>query len=282
MIRDLIGSEGRLSRVERQRERAAGIRPDRRRSIEQRAPQHREAVDFLKNRLLGRAPNAEAPQFFRPAQPAGQRVENRLAERNRLQQPRYLRDGRRYVYYDSRSAVPAILLATAALDRMRVQSARDLQPGFFGDESTVSLPPESYRSKEAVVVSYPVSTGSMMTSNDILFVQGSTQFSDQHSYEMLWTLEEALLASEMSDQRFVIEGHASAEGSYENNLALSQRRAETIVRELVRAGVDPERLVPVGFGESEARYPADAKESLRSQDRRVVVFRMDESATASR
>nr|MBP6601249.1 OmpA family protein [Verrucomicrobiales bacterium] len=71
-----------------------------------------------------------------------------------------------------------------------------------------------------------------------------------------------------------IEGHASAEGDYGKNLLLSQERAERISRDLVYYGVNPERLMPVGYGEAEAAYPANAPEPYRRLDRRVMVFRM--------
>jgi OOP family OmpA-OmpF porin len=73
----------------------------------------------------------------------------------------------------------------------------------------------------------------------------------------------------------VIEGHASAEGDDDGNLALSQERAERIVSVLTRLGVEPERLVPVGFGESKARFTANDGEALLKQDRRVLIFRFD-------
>jgi outer membrane protein OmpA-like peptidoglycan-associated protein len=69
---------------------------------------------------------------------------------------------------------------------------------------------------------------------------------------------------------------------YACNMIPSQQRAEHIVREIVRRGVSPYRLLPVGYGESEARHPADAAEALRSQDHRVVVFRMKPEPIAKR
>lgn len=121
----------------------------------------------------------------------------------------------------------------------------------------------------------------MISSEDILFIQGSTQFADPYSYEVIGVMADAMKALP-EEERFVVEGHASAEGSYESNMALSQQRAEHIVREIVRRGVSPYRLLPVGYGESEARRSADAPEALRSQDRRVVVFRMKPEAVAKR
>jgi outer membrane protein OmpA-like peptidoglycan-associated protein len=124
-------------------------------------------------------------------------------------------------------------------------------------------------------VSYPVAANTTITSHDILFQQGSTRFADDHSYDMVLALSDAMLDPELAGQSFVIEGHASAEGSVVENQALSQLRAEAIVRELVRGGVAPERLIPVGYGENEAHHPAEAAEDLRRQDRRVVVSRID-------
>ena len=74
-------------------------------------------------------------------------------------------------------------------------------------------------------------------------------------------MAEAMKAPELSMETFVIEGHASAEGDYAQNLQLSQERAERISRELVRHGVGAEHLMPVGYGEAEAAYPADAAEA---------------------
>jgi outer membrane protein OmpA-like peptidoglycan-associated protein len=114
-----------------------------------------------------------------------------------------------------------------------------------------------------------------------LFVQGSTQFADPLSYDIISSLADAIKELP-SEERFVVEGHASAEGSYDDNMVLSQQRAERIVREIVRRGIQPNRLLPVGYGESEARHPENAEEALRSEDRRVVVFRLKEQTTAAR
>ena len=47
----------------------------------------------------------------------------------------------------------------------------------------------------------------------------------------------------------VVEGHADARGPEDYNLDLSLRRAYTARHELVQAGVPPERIVIVGYGE---------------------------------
>lgn len=49
--------------------------------------------------------------------------------------------------------------------------------------------------------------------------------------------------------RVEIEGHASSKGDLQYNVGLTERRAQAVGRALVKAGVDPARLVPVGYGE---------------------------------
>ncbi len=177
-------------------------------------------------------------------------------------------------------------MAAQAMDQVQFHRAPDVGPMLYerrnvSAPNAMPLPPEAYRDEESLVVSYPVDEESMITSDGILFQQGSTQFADPYSYEIVASLGDAMKKIP-DDARFVIEGHASAEGSYETNMELSQQRAERIVREMVRQGVSPYRLLPVGYGESEARHPENAAESVRSQDRRVVVFRLKEDPVASR
>jgi len=289
LIRDLIGRESEVSKAEAARE--IRLEPriqgnDREAGRGENRDEIQDASDFLLRQLSGNAKPEEAPAFFRrPVEidPRREGRDDRVERRNaplflrEQAPPRYYHEGRRYVRFDSRNSIPAILLAAAALDRVLVQPANrtddffrdDQGPDYYANE----LPPENFRGNDAVVVSYPVNTSSMISSNDIIFAQGSTRFADAHSYDMVMALGVAMANPALKDARFVVEGHASAEGSYEDNMALSQRRAEAIVRDMVREGIDPERLIPVGYGESEARYPSDSAERLRSQDRNVRIFR---------
>jgi outer membrane protein OmpA-like peptidoglycan-associated protein len=91
----------------------------------------------------------------------------------------------------------------------------------------------------------------------------------------------ALSDPSLANESFVIEGHASAEGDYNDNLALSQTRAERIVREIVTCGISTFRLLPVGYGENEAAYSADSRENLRAPGRRVSVYRLTPAATVA-
>ncbi len=74
------------------------------------------------------------------------------------------------------------------------------------------------------------------------------------------------LMNENADiQTLVIEGHASGEGSFESNYALSVDRCLAVFKALVEAGVHPSRLAVRGFGEVMPVAEGDA-----AANRRVV------------
>ena len=52
-----------------------------------------------------------------------------------------------------------------------------------------------------------------------------------------------------SDVEVVIEGHCDERGTKEYNMALGQRRAQSIKNFLVNAGIDPSRLETISYGE---------------------------------
>jgi outer membrane protein OmpA-like peptidoglycan-associated protein len=71
---------------------------------------------------------------------------------------------------------------------------------------------------------------------------------------------------------FLIEGHTDAVGAEEDNLSLSDRRAETAAIALAeRYGVPAENLVTQGYGEQQLKIPTDQAER---QNRRVTIRRI--------
>ncbi|MBU6303401.1 MAG: OmpA family protein [Verrucomicrobia bacterium] len=124
-------------------------------------------------------------------------------------------------------------------------------------------------------ISYQVDPESNVTRTSILFVKDSTAFADDDSKDELERLAKVFKDPALAKESFVIEGHSSAEGSTPHNQQLSQLRAAAIVAELVGYGVAEGKLVPVGFGESKARYEASDPEPVRAQDRRVEIYRLE-------
>ena len=189
----------------------------------------------------------------------------------------YYEGNRRMVRYASGNEIPAILVANSHLRKVEILPAYQMNyrpvtaaPQF----ANMERPAAYFQNQNAYAVSYQVDPNSLVSRDDILFRQGSTAFTDAYSYDIVVDFAEAMNNPNLLAYSFVIEGHASAEGNYASNLRLSQLRAERIAQELVRYGVSPQRLLPVGYGESEANYPADAPEGYRRFDRRVLIFRM--------
>jgi OmpA-OmpF porin, OOP family len=67
-----------------------------------------------------------------------------------------------------------------------------------------------------------------------------------------------------------IEGHADASGNSQQNLSLSQRRAEAVKEFLVDQGADPAMLAPVGVGSAQ---PKNSRDPFAAENRRVEIGR---------
>ena len=70
------------------------------------------------------------------------------------------------------------------------------------------------------------------------------------------------------DKRMTIEGHADERGSREYNLALGQKRAESVLRSLVLLGVQESQLEAVSFGEERPAVEG-SNETAWAQNRRA-------------
>lgn len=90
------------------------------------------------------------------------------------------------------------------------------------------------------------------------------------SYELLQEIA-AVIVDHPEITRIRVEGHTDADGSDAYNLNLSQGRAEAVVDFLIRAGVEAERLEPVGYGESRPIDTNDHEEG-KGRNRRVELL----------
>jgi outer membrane protein OmpA-like peptidoglycan-associated protein len=71
---------------------------------------------------------------------------------------------------------------------------------------------------------------------------------------------------------FLIEGHTDAVGADDDNLSLSDRRAETVALVLTEQfQVPPENLTSQGYGEQQLKVPTEGPER---QNRRVTMRRI--------
>jgi len=109
----------------------------------------------------------------------------------------------------------------------------------------------------------------------ILFVTGKDRIL-RRSYPVLEAVQ-TTLEENPRITKIRIEGHTDDRGSDSYNQRLSESRASAIMRYLVEAGIDPDRLVAVGYGEAR---PIDdnGTEEGRERNRRVefTILEQDE------
>lgn len=77
---------------------------------------------------------------------------------------------------------------------------------------------------------------------------------------------------ENSQERVVLEGHCDERGTVEYNLALGQRRADSVRNYLVSYGVDGGRMRTISYGE-ERPFALGSNEEAWAQNRRVHFVR---------
>lgn len=109
----------------------------------------------------------------------------------------------------------------------------------------------------------------------INFAFGSDEI-DRSQYGKVEQIARALerLTQRRPGTRILIEGHTDAVGSDASNLDLSERRAASLKRVLVRSfGISPRALETVGYGED---YLLVQTQQENWQNRRVTLRRVDE------
>lgn len=109
--------------------------------------------------------------------------------------------------------------------------------------------------------------GTLVTFGDVLFQFGKADL-QPNGMRNINTLAEYLLQN--PDRKVIVEGYTDSVGSASYNQSLSERRAGSVRMALVRAGVDPARIVAQGYGKE---YPVadNSSNSGRAQNRRVEV-----------
>ena len=75
--------------------------------------------------------------------------------------------------------------------------------------------------------------------------------------------------------RLEIAAHTDNMGSFDFNTSLSQKRAQSMVDYLIERGIDPDRLIGRGYGESRP-LESNATEEGRMVNRRVEFIILDE------
>ncbi|NHF59740.1 OmpA family protein [Flavobacteriaceae bacterium TP-CH-4] len=83
------------------------------------------------------------------------------------------------------------------------------------------------------------------------------------------------LMTDHPEIKFSVEGHTDSDGEFDFNQELSERRANTVMMQLVAMGISADRLVSKGYGESKPMVTNDTPEG-KAANRRVEFVKMSE------
>ncbi len=119
--------------------------------------------------------------------------------------------------------------------------------GLVGDntiEREVFLERDPSQDKEMETIS----TNEPIRLNNIYYDLDDDKILPDAEKDLQWLLD---LMDQYSDMVIELSSHTDAQGSDKYNERLSQRRAQSAIDWLISRGVDPDRLVAVGYGESQ-------------------------------
>ena len=111
----------------------------------------------------------------------------------------------------------------------------------------------------------------------LLFATGRAELSES-AMEPIKRMAQ-LIAANVSDGDIVVEGHTDdvpIRTAFPSNWELSSARASAVLREFIKYGYDPKRLMAVGFADSQPLYPNQDENDVpipenRERNRRVVI-----------
>jgi len=112
---------------------------------------------------------------------------------------------------------------------------------------------------------------------DIQF-DADTPIVKPESYQKLAQLADTLVNSELLGYQFLIVGHIESTGRRDNNVLLSQRRADAIRDILINTfKISSKRLQSVGLGEEQLRDPARPNAPVNNQTQIMTLAKMPEN-----
>lgn len=170
-------------------------------------------------------------------------------------------------------ALAAVLFAAFAATGCASKGAKELPPPPSSDSSAAGISTSgtggsgvgdgSALNSSAM----PVGSGYDLTSKIVYFGYDSAEI-DTAGQGVIANYGRYLTASPSAKVR--LEGHTDERGSAEYNIALGERRAQTVARELKAVGVTDSQLSVISYGKERPAAPGSSEEAY-SKNRRVEV-----------
>ncbi len=168
--------------------------------------------------------------------------------------------------------------AEAVISDNRLNVVGEVAPGRQGERQLLaSRLPDNFISEISLAVARGESIETCQRRLDDLMqskinFEVASEVISPRSYPLLDQLAQRI--RECGGLRIEVAGHTDSEGLAMKNLELSQRRAESVTEYLVGQGLDPDQLVPWGYGESRP-IEDNATESGRAANRRIEFHAMN-------
>ena len=147
--------------------------------------------------------------------------------------------------------------ATDAAQKLRAESA-----------AAAALQAAAFQREIEALQAKPTDRGLVLTLGDVLFASGSAEIQSGGNSNLNKLVN---FLKQYPDRNVQIEGHTDNVGSAEYNLALSQRRADSVRRYLIQQGIDSRRLLATGVGMGRPVASNDTATG-RQQNRRVEII----------
>ncbi|QCK15993.1 OmpA family protein [Mangrovivirga cuniculi] len=114
---------------------------------------------------------------------------------------------------------------------------------------------------------YPKEVGEIIPLDNILFEEAKAIILPASKSELNQLIK---MMVDNPNLKIELGGHTDNRGSFENKLELSQKRVDAVKQVLVQAGISPDRISTVGYGDKKPIAPNDTEENM-AKNRRVEV-----------
>jgi peptidoglycan-associated lipoprotein len=159
-------------------------------------------------------------------------------------------------------AVLAIVLAVGACSRKKPPTTDITTQTTAAD--TASVPPPAEEDRAAELRAARIEEARLIIAEKIFFDFNRSEIKPEYR-EVL--ARKADVLNEFPEISMRIEGHCDDRGTVEYNLALGERRAQAAKDYLVNAGIDPDRMNTISYGEERPAVEG-AGEEVWAQNRR--------------
>ena len=143
------------------------------------------------------------------------------------------------------------------------------RPGYLFNSMNFNLPPfDKYQEIDTHILMVKAAVGSKVVLKNIFFDVNRSDLKPESRSE-LENIRDLLLQN--PEWRVQINGHTDNVGHSKTNLALSLKRAESVVQYLIKEGIGPDRLQAKGYGSDKPLVSNDDEAEGRQINRRTEI-----------